>query len=122
ALGDDFSQGLGRIRVDGRWLGGEQAELECGLVGMLHGQPAVVAVAGVGVHAEAELADVEIVGFILVAHVEADDEAGNGNVGGEGAVVHGSCSVLGAPKVSPASRRRFSETAMVRSGRAAALR
>src|SRR3546814_5686962 len=89
---------------------------------MLHGQPAVVAVACVGVDAEAELADVEVVGFVLVADVQADDQAGDGDVVCQRAVVHGSSFVLGAPPVSPASRRRFSETAMVRSGRWAALR
>src|SRR3546814_12175127 len=83
---------------------------------MLHGQPAVVAVACVGVDAEAELADVEVVGFVLVADVQADDQAGDGDVVCQRAVVHGSSFVLGAPTVSPASRRRFSETAMVRSG------
>src|SRR3546814_1827433 len=54
--------------------------------------------------------------------VQADDQAGDGDVVCQRAVVHGSSFVLGAPTVSAASRRRFSETAMVRSGRWAALR
>src|SRR3546814_3267349 len=70
------------------------------LVRMLHGQPAVVAVACVGVDAEAELADVEVVGFVLVADVQADDQAGDGDVVCQRAVVHGSSFVLGAPTVS----------------------
>src|SRR3546814_3999634 len=74
ALGDDFAQGLRGHRIDRRRLRSEQAELEGRLVRVLHGQPAVVAVACVGVDAEAELADVEVVGFVLVADVQADDQ------------------------------------------------
>src|SRR5690606_33362121 len=118
----DVAQGLRGGGID-RWrLGGEQAELQGRLVRVLHGQPAIVAVACVRVYAEAELADVEVVGFVLVAYVQAEDEAGDVDVVCQGAVVHGSSSVLGASTVSPASSRRFSETAMVRSGRWAALR
>src|SRR5690606_41634286 len=108
--------------VDGRRLRRERAQLERRLAGVLHGQPPVVAVACVGVDAESELADVEVEGFVLVAHVQADDQAGDCDVGCQGAVVHGASFVLGAPTVSPDSRRRFSETAMLRSGRWAALR
>src|SRR3546814_3445173 len=75
ALGDDFAQGLRSHRIDRRRLRSEEAELEGRLVRVLHGQPAVVAVACVGVDAEAELADVEVVGFVLVADVQADDQA-----------------------------------------------
>src|SRR3546814_5821939 len=90
ALGDDFAQGLRSHRIDRRRLRSEEAELEGRLVRVLHGQPAVVAVACVGVDAEAELADVEVVGFVLVADVQADDQAGDGDVVCQRAVVHGS--------------------------------
>ncbi|KAG1225589.1 hypothetical protein G6F61_014656 [Rhizopus arrhizus] len=56
----------------GRRTRNEQAKLETVLVGAAYRQPAVAAIAHVGVHLETERADVELECFILVAYVQAD--------------------------------------------------
>src|SRR5262249_35934004 len=73
--------------------------------------PAVVAVLRVGVQLEAELADIEIDGLVLIADVETDHSD---------TFRHVTSSSL-ASSVASASSRRFSETEMLRSGRRAAL-
>src|SRR5689334_6285497 len=77
---------------------------------MLHRQPAVVAVLRVGVDAESQLVDIELQGLILIADVQSDYS---------NALAHVS-SVSLERIISPASCRRFSETAIVRCGRCAA--
>lgn len=77
-----------------------------------HREPAVVAVARVGMHAESELADIELQGFVLITNVQSDYSD---------TLIHATSGFCGAPFVAPASCRRFSETAEVRSGRCAAL-
>src|SRR6185436_11561382 len=100
---------LRRRRVDRRRLRLEQAELERGLVGMLHRQPAIIAIPRIGMDAKSELADIELKRLILIAH----EHACNANT-----LCHLGNSVLSwASLVSDASRRRFSETAIVRFGR-----
>src|SRR6185369_9106991 len=82
------------------------------LLRMLHREPAVVAVLRVGVDAEPQLLDIELKGFVLIANVHTDYPD---------TLAHGTFSVASAPLISPASCRRFSETAIVRPGRWAAL-
>src|SRR5207237_4322553 len=93
-------------------------------------QPAIVAVLHVGVDLEAQLLDVEGARFLLVAHVEADHL--HALVTAWAATrtgcrrrcrrrFHGT-SLSCAPSISSPSCLRFSETAIVRSGRRAALR
>jgi hypothetical protein len=79
---------------------------------MLDRQPAVGTVAHVCVDAEAELVDVEGERFVLVIDVQAHHI---------NTLVHDTSLVDGGT-VSLATRRRFSKTAMVRSGRCAAFR
>src|SRR6185295_1361722 len=108
ALGHDFTHGLGGRRVDRRRLWLEQTQLERWLVGRLHCEPAILAVARVGVDAETEVLYIEIERFILIAHVNASDA---------NTLCHLGTSVSSsAPLVSEPSRRRFSETAIVRFG------
>src|SRR4029079_17476272 len=98
--------------VDQRRLRAEQAELEAGLVRVRDGQPAIGAAARGGVERESELVDVEAQRLVLVVNVDSGDL----NLG-----AHGTSDCCSASPLSPASRRRFSETAIVRSGRCAAL-
>src|SRR5688500_14170283 len=80
---------------------------------MLHCEPAVVTVPRIGVDAESELLDIELKGFVLIANVKTDHPD---------TLIHGT-SVSSDPFILPsASCRRFSETAIVRSGRWAAMR
>ncbi|MNV56048.1 hypothetical protein D3C71_1483160 [compost metagenome] len=96
--------------MDGR-AGLEQAKLKRGLVRMLDGQPAVVAIAHIRVNAKAQFFDVERQRFVLIVHVQAD------NID---SFVHDS-SLVDSRNVAAAARRRFSKTALSRSGRCAAL-
>ena len=75
---------------------------------MLHGKPAIVAVSHVGMDAETELVDVEIYGLILIADVDTDHS---------NTLTYGTSIVSDRSTLSSASRRRFSETAVLRSGR-----
>src|SRR5207302_1371012 len=97
--------------IEHRRLRGEQTKLERWLLGVLNRKPAIVTVARVRVHAEPELLDVEIERFLLIADVETDHSD---------TLAHGT-SVASAPSIARASRRRFSETAILRLGRYAAL-
>jgi hypothetical protein len=72
AFGDELAEGLSGGGVVDGGAGREEAELEGGLVGMLDGEPAVVAVADVGVDFESELVDVELKGLVLIEDVQAD--------------------------------------------------
>src|SRR5260221_9580021 len=78
---------------------------------MLYREPAVVAVPRIGVNAESEFLDIELDGFVLIANVHTDHLD---------TLAHGT-SVSSAPSIPPVSCRRFSETAILRSGRRAAL-
>src|SRR5688500_17993972 len=112
ALRHDLAQRLRRSGVERRRSRYEEAELEGRLVRVLHREPAVVAVSHVGVDAKPKLFDVEIEGFALITNVQTDHFD---------TLAHGT-SVSSDPFLSLAPCRRFSETAIVRSGRCAALR
>src|SRR5262245_41691552 len=101
-----------RRRVEHGLLRQEQAQFERRLVRMLHREPAIVPVARVGVDLEAQLAHVEVERLVLIVHIKTDYSDTFGHFG----TSFSSGSVL-----SPASRRRFSETAILRSGLQAAL-
>src|SRR5262249_26357241 len=75
--------------------------------GWLHREPAIVPVVGVGVDLEAQLAHVKVERLVLVVHIETDNSD---------TFVHLETSVSSVSVLSPASRRRFSETAILRSG------
>ncbi len=79
---------------------------------MLDREPAVGTVAHVRVDTESELVDVERERFVLVIDVQAHYIY---------TLVHG-ISLVDGQNVSLAMRRRFSKTAMLRSGRCAAFR
>src|SRR5947208_12695355 len=79
---------------------------------MLHREPTVVAIPRIGVDAESELVDIELECFILIANVDTDHSD---------TLTHRTTSVKSDPILTLASCRRFSETAIVRSGRWAAL-
>src|SRR6185437_1197051 len=89
----------------------EQPELERRLLGMLDGQPAIVTVAGIRVNLKPELFDIELQRFVLIANV---------NTGYLDTLAHGTSASSDA-LISPPSSRRFSETAILRSGLCAAL-
>src|SRR5690606_39266761 len=95
-----------------RRLRREQSELERRLIRMLHREPAIIAVRGIGVHPEAELLDVELQRFVLIANVQA---------GHSDTLGHGTSNCFDPCSLPASSRRRFSETAIVRAGRWAAL-
>src|SRR5262245_17138483 len=111
-LGHDRIQRLRRRRVEHRRSGLEQSELERWLLRMLHGQPAIVTIPYVRVNAESELLDIERERLVLISHVQTDDFD---------TLAHLGPSVGSGPFIPPVSWRRFSETAIVRSGRCAAL-
>src|SRR4249919_1340763 len=111
ALGHRLIRRLCRCLVDQRRLRAEQAKLETVLLRILHRQPAIVAVAGVGMEFDAELPDIKFQRLVLVANVKT---------GYFDTLAH-MTSYLSEPPISSASRRRFSETAMLRFGRRAAL-
>src|SRR5262245_10759270 len=113
AFRHDLAHGLRGRRVERRRLRREQAELKGRLVRVLHGQPAVVAVPRVGMDAESQLLDIELTRFLLIADVQTDDA---------NTLAHGASLSSDPFIVSSASRRRFSETAIVRPGRWAARR
>src|SRR5262245_55441681 len=94
-------------RVEHGLLRQEQAKLERGLVRMLHREPAIVPIARVRVDLEAQLAHVEVERLFLVVHIKTDYSDTYGHLG---------TSVSSGSVISPASRRRFSETAILRSG------
>src|SRR5262245_30335175 len=96
-----------RRRVEHGLLRQEQAKLERGLVRMLHREPAIVPVARVGVDLEAQLAHIEVERLVLVVHIKTNYSDTYGHLG---------TSVFSASVLSQASRRRFSETAILRSG------
>ena len=96
-----------------RWAGREQAELERRLIRVLHREPAVVAILRVRVDAESEFFDIELKGFVLISNVQADNPD---------TLTHGTSVFSAESFISPASCRRFSETALVRFGLWAALR
>src|SRR5262249_42873516 len=75
---------------------------------MLHREPAIVAVAHVRVHAEAELVHVERQGLVLIPDVEAYHVD---------TLSHWDLLFRGDPLYIAGLRRRFSETAIVRLGR-----
>src|SRR6476661_3494361 len=79
---------------------------------MLHRQPAIITIPGVRVNLEAQLPDVEIEGLILIVNVQTDYSD---------TLRHGASVGWGAVALSFPRRRRFSETAMMRSGLCAAL-
>src|SRR5262245_56310944 len=79
---------------------------------MLHGQPAVFAVLHVRVDPEPELVDIKSDRLVLVAHVHTHYIY---------ALVHRTSLSFRRPFLPAAVRRRFSETAVVRCGRCAAL-
>src|SRR5262245_13842620 len=78
---------------------------------MLHREPAIVTVLHIGMDFEPELLDVERESLFLVSHVQTDHFD---------TLTHWA-SLLCGPMIPPATRRRFSETAVLRSGRWAAL-
>src|SRR5690606_37333634 len=82
------------------------------LLRVLHREPAVIAVARVRVDVETQFVDVERKRLVLVAHVQADHTHTN-------VLAHGT-SFVRAVFIPSASRLRFSETAVLRSGRWAA--
>src|SRR5438876_8933381 len=112
AFGHDLAQRLRRRRVVHRRPRHEQAELERWLVRVLHREPTIVTIAHIRVNAKPELLDGERERFVLISHVQTDHFD---------TLAHRT-SFCSDPFISPASRRRFSETAIVRSGRCAALR
>ena len=75
---------------------------------MLHREPTEVAVSRIGMDAEAQLFDIELEGFVLIANVQPDYSD---------TLTHNNSGLLGAPFLPACSRRRFSETAVVMSGR-----
>src|SRR5580692_1688190 len=79
---------------------------------MLHGQPAIVTVPHVRVDAKPEFLDVERERFVLISHVQTDHSD---------TLAH-RLSFRSVAVIPAAKRRRFSETAILRSGRRAALR
>src|SRR5262249_27542392 len=89
----------------------EQAELEIRLIRMLHRQPAIVAVSGVRMDTKAELFDIELQRLVLIVNIQA---------GYLDTLAH-KTSLWVRPLLPPHFRRRFSETAILRSGRWAAL-
>src|SRR5215212_1295936 len=68
ALGDELADLLGRRVVVGRGPGALEEDLAIGIAGRADGQPAHEAHVDVGADLEAELADVEVQGLVLVEH------------------------------------------------------
>src|SRR5690349_6964999 len=79
---------------------------------MLDGEPAIRTVAHVRVDAKTQFVDVEPKRLVLIVDVHAHHAD---------TLIHHT-SLVDATTVSVASQRRFSETALVRSGRCAAFR
>src|SRR5262245_2765481 len=98
---------MGRRRVEHGLLRQEQAKLKRGLVRMFHSEPAIVPIARVGVDLEAQLAHVKVKRLVLVMHIKTDYSD---------TFCHLGTSVSSGSVLSPASRRRFSETAILRPG------
>src|SRR6185503_12113376 len=94
-----------------------QSQLERRLVRVLDRQPAVVTVSGIRVNAEPDLVDVERQRFLLITHVNADHFD---TLIALAHVTSLGTSVSSESFVPSSSRRRFSETAIFRSGRWAA--
>jgi len=79
---------------------------------MLNRQPAIIAVSSIRVNTEAELLDIEIECLILISHVQPDNPD---------TPAHRTSSSF-AVLLTGISRCRFSETAILRSGRCAAIK
>src|SRR4051812_35018756 len=111
AFCDNPVERLRRAFVDGRRLRLEQTQLETRLIGMLHRQPAIVAIALIRVDAESKRIDIEAERLVLIADVDTGDSDTR---------AHGTSFSLDPVPLPPNFRRRFSKTAILRFGRCAA--
>ncbi|EEF27589.1 conserved hypothetical protein [Ricinus communis] len=113
ALRNHGAQRLSRGLVMHGRAGRKQAELERRLFRMLHREPPIRAVAHVRMDAKSELVDIERERFVLIVDIQPHYVD---------SLVHFDISSIGGRNVPFALRRRFSKTAVVRSGRCAAFR
>ncbi|MNV76406.1 hypothetical protein D3C71_1697550 [compost metagenome] len=118
-FGHHGAQGLRGGLVVYRRSRGEQTELKRWLLRVLHREPPVGTVAHVGVHPKSQFADIKGQRLILVIHIQAH----HSNATPARTLVRHHCSLVVDGWFVPfAAVRRFSETAVVRSGRCAAFR